>query len=225
MEFYTMRFTITALTASLMVSTAAFAANDSMKSAATAAPEAGAVTLSGTVDKLVDKDTFVLRDASGNRIDVNTASPLAVKEGDVVSVKGQKSPETMGMGVEISDAFVVAGAASASKGSPMSSAKTDDSRKQAKSESVAESANAGLSNIENLPEEGSVNLSGVVSRVSGSDSFTLSDSNGKSINVQTASAADVKQGDTVSVNGQIGDRLLGFGRQIEDAKVMIIGAK
>lgn len=225
-----MRFALTAFTASLLVSTAAFAAENTVRSGMNAAPQADAVTLSGTVDKLIDKDTFVLRDANGNKINVSSASALSVKQGDVVTVEGDKSANAG----NLEDASVVLGAASASRDmtvaqvidkKPKPTKEDGSSKNGAASSGNSGMVNANLSSLDNLPEEGTVNLNGTVSRVSGSDSFTLSDANGKTINVHTAASADVKQGDTVSVNGQIGDRLLGFGRQIEDAKVMVIGAK
>lgn len=100
-----MRYTIPAFTLSLMISTAAFA-ETTQKSAIDALPKEGAVSLSGTVDKIVDKDTFILRDASGKTIDVHTAANLNLQPGAYVSVKGEKTSEIAGMGEEIKAATV-----------------------------------------------------------------------------------------------------------------------
>lgn len=295
-----MRLTITALTASLLISTAAFAANDTVKSAIDALPAKGAVSISGTVDRVVDEDTFILRDASGKTIDVNGAAAHNVKVGQSVSVKGQKTAEVAGMGEEINAATVTGGvvgkattkaasltdkasekfanatdkteriAANSNATEPLdtpyanknnqaelpntaydvdvsrtknggveiSTDRTADVKRDAagvaihqegvkadmKADANVKADTSVLSNIDALPESGTVNLNGVVSRVSGTDSFTLEGANGKTINVQTASTATVKEGDSVKVSGQIGDRLLGFGRQVEGANVMVVGS-
>lgn len=297
-----MRLTITALTASLLVSTAAIAADTSVKSSIDALPAKGSVSISGTVDRVVDNDTFILRDAAGETIDVHSASALTVKEGQQVSVKGEKTAEVAGMGEEIKAASITGGAmgkvaakTTSTVGGLVDTAATKVSNVADKTERVAANATsveptdtpysnknnkadlpntaydvdvnrdkdgsinvsadrtadvkrdaAGaaihsdavradakvdakasapvLSNIETLPESGPVELSGVVSRVSGNDSFTLKGADGKTINVQTASTATVKEGDSVRVDGQISDRLLGFGKQVEGAKVMVVGS-
>lgn len=297
-----MRLTITALTASLLVSTAAIAADANVKSSIDALPAKGSVSVSGTVDRIVDNDTFILRDAAGQTIDVHSASALTIKEGQQVSVKGEKTAEIAGMGEEIKAASITGGAmgkvaakTTSTVGGLVDTASAKVSKVADKTERVAANATsvkptetpyaeknnhsdlpntaydvdvnrtkdgsinvsadrtadvkrdaAGvaihsdavkadakvdakasapvLSNIETLPESGPVELSGVVSRVSGNDSFTLKGADGKTINVQTASTATVKEGDSVRVDGQISDRLLGFGKQVEGAKVMVLGS-
>lgn len=300
-----MRLTITALTASLLVSTAAIAADANVKSSIDALPAKGSVSVSGTVDRIVDNDTFILRDAANQTIDVHSASALTVKQGQNVTVKGEKTDEIAGMGEEIKATSIVGGAmgkvaatttstvggvvdrttakvsemgektervaANATSVEPMetpyaaknnqaelpntaydvdvnrdkdgsinvSADRTADVKRDAAGVAIHSDAvkadakadvNVGanapvLSNIDTLPASGAVNLSGVVSRVSGDDSFTLKGADGKTINVQTATTSTVKEGDTVRVDGQISDRLLGFGKQVEGAKVMVVGAK
>lgn len=317
-----MRHTITvsALTAALLVSTAAYAQTASVGADASisALPDSGTVSLTGTVERVSNDTKFILRDAAGETIDVHTESKLSVKEGDMVSVKGEKTSEIAGIGNEIEKATVtVTDKASASaqattqmraenespaearnnteakktaaydadidvdadgdvaKTAEARTVNSDDKPANARDKNnrttaaydadvdvdvdgdvkqVAEagemtaaeataagtakanatanavagkatSATAALNDtIEALPKEGSVELNGVVDRVSNDTKFILRDASGKTIDVHTASTADVKAGDTVSVNGDMKSELLGFGRKIENAKVLELSA-
>ena len=64
-------------------------------------PQEGTVSLSGTVDKINNDTKFTLRDAAGEKIDINTSAKVAVNEGDSVNVDGRIQPEAAGMGREI----------------------------------------------------------------------------------------------------------------------------
>lgn len=255
--------TLTALSAALLVSTAAYAANTTVSSKATIGtlPEKGAVSLSGTVDRVVDGDTFILRDSADKTIDVHTASNVTVKKGDHVSVKGEKTAELAGMGEEINKATVTVGTHMASNSdmktmeTPYAAKNNTDPQKPAaydldadidvSAEKVADAGevtareatiatatdmeadvDTSITNdtIANLPKEGSVELNGVVAEVDSPDNFTLRDAAGKTIEVQTASNVEVAPGDTVSVNGNVKSKLLGLGRQIESAKVIVVSA-
>lgn len=280
-----MRITIPALTASLLISTAAFA-EGTAKSAIDALPERGVVTLSGTVERVSDEDTFILRDNAGKTIDVHTARVTPLNTGDQVTIKGEKTAEIAGIGEEIRSATVVefnemakvqkaepsmadrvmaSGPAVTPTDTPyanrnnqntppntaydvdvdrtqngieISADRTADVKRDAAGVAVpaaslnksgdtrsVESRNtASLSKIEALPPQGTVKLSGVVASVEGKNQFTLQDSVGKTINVKTTSAVDIKEGDAVNVSGMVDDRFLGFGRKIESAKVMVVGS-
>lgn len=286
-----MRITIPALTASLLISTAAFA-EGTAKSAIDALPEGGVVTLSGTVERVSDEDTFILRDNAGKTIDVHTARVTPVNVGDQVTIKGEKTAELAGIGEEIraatlvefntmakadakadvkaqepsvTDRIMASGPAVTPTDTPyanrnnqntppntaydvdvnrtqdginISADRTADVKRDAAgvalpaasvsksndTRSVETRTTASVNKIEALPAAGSVKLSGVVASVQGENQFTLEDSAGKTINVQTASAVNVKEGDSVNVSGMVDDRFLGFGRKIESAKVMVVGS-
>lgn len=325
--------TATALTAALLVSTAAYAGDMKVTSDATikALPEKGAISLSGTVDRVVDGDTFILRDSAGDTIDVHTAANVNVQKGDAVSVKGDKTAELAGIGKEINNATltvtdkiqglvsadgesttVVGNTASLDTNtkarvamknnenteSPAKASDNTESKKTAAydldvdadvdvdNQKVADAKASGKMNktadnsdtkktaaydldadvdvdanvekvadagemtakeatatatgmtssvmanadaqandiIDNLPKTGSVELSGVVTEVEGDNSFTLRDADGKTIDVKTASNVEVQKGDSVSVNGNMKSKLLGLGREIESAKVLVVSA-
>lgn len=83
---------------------------------------------------------------------------------------------------------------------------------------------ASKDTIGSLPREGSVELSGVVDKVSDEKTFILRDAEGKTIDIHTASNVEVRPGDMVSVNGNVKSKLLGLGREIESAKVLVVSA-
>ncbi|MCH2546385.1 MAG: hypothetical protein MK052_02080 [Alphaproteobacteria bacterium] len=341
--------TITALTAALLISTSAYAANVEVSTEATidSLPEKGAVSLMGTVDRVVDNDTFILRDTSGDTIDVHTSANYEANVGDMVSVKGDKTAEIAGMGEEIKNASVsvtdalgdtMASVTETATGSlaavtngaaldnntkarvamknedntksPKAARDNTDSKKTAAfdldvdadadvdkvadagdasaqttlqanaetprnaknntkgkntaayemdvdveadaskiadagemtaKEATAKADAAGKrvmahadattnkasealmgSTIKSLPKKGMVELNGIVAKVDNENSFTLRDSEGKTIDVHTASNVNVQPGDTVNVNGNVKSELLGFGREIESAKVLVV---
>lgn len=301
--------TLTAITAALLVSTSAFAMDMKASSEASidSLPDKGAVSLSGTVDKVIDGDTFILRDSEGETIDVHTASNVNVNKGDVISVKGDKTAEVAGIGEEINNASItlsgevkkmastakdtvknttaattgaVAGAVGAltsanidantkarvemkneeNMESPGKASDNTETKKTAaydidvdvdadtdkvasagemtageatrlsndKAEKAADRATSTVANVQGtidaLPKEGIAELNGVVAEVDNDQSFTLRDSEGKTIEVNTASNVEVQPGDTVSVNGNVKSKLLGLGREIESAKVLVVSA-
>ena len=94
--------TLGAFTATLLITTAALSADTNVKTSAVAKLEPGqTVTISGTVDRLSDEDTFILRDSTGKNVDVHTAGKLTVKQGDKVMVAGKVEDEVAGMGEQI----------------------------------------------------------------------------------------------------------------------------
>jgi hypothetical protein len=70
-------------------------------------PKSGMVTREGTVERVVDKDTFILRDKLTNKtVDVHTTGNNQVAVGDRVLVKGKAESEMLGMGHQIVSAAV-----------------------------------------------------------------------------------------------------------------------
>lgn len=241
---------MSAFALNLLASVAAFAAGEATNNAIENLPQGGEVKISGVVDKVVDADTFVLRDEAGDTIDIHVSSNLEAKAGDQVSVQGVLADEMAGVGKEITandvdiitsadqqsssgyDAQSTANAAvstetapSATAGIAASTASDTAAESDAVSpETTASSEAAASDTIATLPDEGSVALQGTVDSVSGDDSFTLRDADGSTIDVKSVSSVDVKAGDQVSVNGQIGSKMLGFGKEIDEAEVMVLGA-
>lgn len=223
-----MRITIPALTASLLISTAAFAETEA-RSAIDALPDQGVVTLSGTIESVTDEDTFILRDQAGNTIDIHTASITPVNPGDNVTVRGEKTDEMAGMGEEIRSATLVdydKPMAKSTAVSPLGDAPhvAHNQELDTPNITVREGVSREVTSIAALPKEGQVELTGVVASIDNKQEFTLKDATGETINVQSASTLDLREGDEVTVSGLLDDRFLGFGRQIERADVLVVGS-
>jgi hypothetical protein len=75
--------------------------------------------------------------------------------------------------------------------------------------------------IENIPDEGPIQVSGIVTWVEDDDEFTLADSTGD-VEVEMAEGAvkDVDIGDYVTITGNVDDNILQD--EIEDAQVAIV---
>ncbi len=100
--------TLTALAGALALQAgAAMAAGDTTNTTRTEIPKSGQVSLNGTVERVVDQDTFILRDqATGKTVDVHTNASLTIKAGDRVQVNGTAESEALGIGHEIVNASV-----------------------------------------------------------------------------------------------------------------------
>lgn len=83
------------------------------------------------------------------------------------------------------------------------------------------SANAGeFSTFENLPKQGRIAVSGTVARVNNDNKFTLRDTTGETIDVNSVSSVAVNEGDQVKVMGQVKSEFLGMGQEIEATDVV-----
>jgi uncharacterized protein YdeI (BOF family) len=71
-------------------------------------PPSGNVTLMGTVDRIADRDTFILKDENGYTIDVHTDNALQIRTGDRVQVLGMVQSEALGVGREVVHARISA---------------------------------------------------------------------------------------------------------------------
>lgn len=96
--------TSTAIAAALMLQAGfAFAEGDKTSEL----PKEGNVTRIGTVQRIVDENTFILLDQqTGQTVDVHTVNNLSLKEGTRVRVKGTADSDVLGMGHEIVNATV-----------------------------------------------------------------------------------------------------------------------
>lgn len=69
-------------------------------------PKKGLASIEGTVESIDSSSEFVLRDATGETIDVQSSTRLSLQAGDRVQVKGLVEAEAMGVGEEINSASV-----------------------------------------------------------------------------------------------------------------------
>lgn len=74
--------------------------------------------------------------------------------------------------------------------------------------------------VDALPSTGHVIIDGVVAKIDDPDSFTLKDSAGEMIDVDTSSEMSLSVGDKVSVTGEVKEKMMGMGHKIADASVM-----
>ena len=95
-----------------------------------------------------------------------------------------------------------------------------DSSPAALNSAAPAAAPSMLASIDQLPKSSRVTLRGTVQNVDGMDEFTLSDSTG-SIEVELSSAATVKEGETITVVGDV-EREWGK-RQLENAVITNTG--
>lgn len=170
-------------------------------------PKSGQVTISGVVTQLNGNRKFTLADSAGKTIDVNTADIIDIKKGDTVSVNGTLDSEFAGFGKEINNATI-------GHGINLDSTRGDDLS------FIAPASKKSNSAIENLPDRGMVEVSGIVSDVDGDKKFILTDSTGKTIDVHTKNDLKIKEGDSVKVIGEIESEALGVGEEIKASKVI-----
>ena len=57
--------------------------------------------ITGTVAQILDQDTFILRDANGQTIDVHTSQAASLTPGETVTLNGVVRDEFLGAGREI----------------------------------------------------------------------------------------------------------------------------
>ena len=189
-----------------LLSTSAMAAMTSIKDL----PSSGAVTLSGSVNKVKNEREFSLRDASGT-VDVNLKSNQSVvlKEGQKVTVNGMVDKGILGKSIDAT------------------SVQTEKSMSENVDESIEKNTNLSMegataTTVKALPKEGKVKLSGTVTDVDSEKKFTMKDSTG-SIDVslkESSEAAALKEGSEVTVIGYVDSGITG--KSLNATKVMVI---
>lgn len=172
-------------------------------------PDEGVVTLSGTVDSVENEREFTLRDATGTiGVDIESNESVVLKEGDRVTVSGTVDRDLAGTDINASrvdvDKGFVEGMSDAVQSIPGVS-----------------TADAQAFNIESLPKEGMVKVTGTVSDVDNEQAFTLKDKTG-SIDVDMASAekAALTEGAEVTVIGLVDSGLMS--RHLKASKVIVL---
>lgn len=110
-----MRYTLKTLCAL----TSALALQAGMAMAANDMPIKGKVSRVGTVESIVDGDTFILKDRlTDKNVDVHTTSTENLELGERVSVEGTARAEMIGMGHQIVNASVMPLNTSGAMGGP-----------------------------------------------------------------------------------------------------------
>jgi Bacterial OB fold (BOF) protein len=124
-------------------------------------PDEGMVTLQGTVDSIQNEREFTLRDATGTiDVDIESNQSLTLRKGDTVTLTGTIDKGVTGTDINASNVQV--------------------SKSMAQNVGDAIQSVPGVStntaqayNIDSLPDEGMVKVSGTVSDVDNEKEFTL----------------------------------------------------
>lgn len=177
-------------------------------------PDSGAVSVSGVVEKVSSSREFTLRDNSGS-IDVKlTASESAVlKQGDSVTVSGIIEKPVWGlMGRDISAASV----------------QVNKDLPTALSDAVTKTTGISMDKAEpvqigKLPDQGMVQITGTVYKISDQKNFTLKDATG-TVNVSIESDENVvlANGAEVTVTGFVNKGMLG--KKIKATHVILMSS-
>lgn len=101
--------------------------------------------------------------------------------------------------------------------SSVNSINNTDSKRNAAANNARE-----ISRIDDLPDNGAVNIKGVVSKVE-DKGFVLKDQDGKTIDVSSPSA--VSEGDQVSVKGEVKGAVFGIGDEIVANDVIVLSRR
>jgi uncharacterized protein YdeI (BOF family) len=188
-----------------LLSSTAMAANISVKTL----PDEGQVTINGVVDSVHNEREFTLRDNSGKiNVDIESSQSVVLKEGDEVTVTGKIDKDITGKDINASKVDVrkgiVQGVSDAVKGIPGVS-----------------TTSASAFNINSLPDNGMVKVTGTVTDVSGEKAFTLKDDTGTiDVDVESRQNAALTEGAKVTVIGNIDKGLLG--KDIKATEVIVI---
>ena len=182
-----------------------------------ALPEEGKIIFKGLVDSVDDDKTrFILRDSTGETIDVKSKTPVSFTKGSIVQVHGTMQDEAANMGEEIAAESVQVLRQYSAANAQNNNEKGSMIRADKKNSSIYTSVNS-------LPENGYVVFKGVVDSIDDEKTrFVLSDSEGETIDVHTAKAVEFDKGDTVQVSGIMKDETMGLGEEITAKEVQIV---
>lgn len=190
-----------------LLSTSALASIDSVKKL----NEGSRVTVSGTVDDVKNEREFTLRDQTGTiDVDIQSNQSVVLKEGDNVTVQGSLSKGIL-------NADIDASAVTVNKNVANAISDAIESRTSASFEG------ATSYDINNLPKEGLVKISGTVTDVDNEKEFTLRDMTGSiTIDIKSAEAAALTEGAEVTVIGYVDSGILG--KDIDARKVLVVSS-
>ncbi len=186
------------------------------------------VTLEGSVDSIRGYSSFMLKQQNGERIVVNSRRDLALQEGDQVTVLGRYETSLWDGKTVAAQDIRVEDAANESliprdELSHYGSAKVDAYADDTPID-VQNRKTSWYGSVNDLPEEGPVELSGTVINMDKGDSFLLKDQAGITIDVHVDKPMAFSIGDEVRVSGMMRDDFLGFGEEIAASEVTVISS-
>jgi len=199
------RFTTTVAVVTALLSTTALASVATIKNMA----DKSAVTITGHVESVDNSTEFTLKDTSGTiTVDMDKTASIVLKKGDKVTVSGLVDQDITGADINATKISVHESLVNAAADAIES--KTPVSFEGASSFDISE-----------LPNEGMVKISGVVTDVDSEKEFTLKDGTG-SIDVNldsSAQSASLKEGAEVTVIGHVDASVTGKG--INATKIIV----
>lgn len=174
-------------------------------------PKQGEVTISGIVSDINNEREFTLKDANGDKIDVDITSnqPIILKKGAKITVTGTIDKPLLGK-KDINATLI----------------NTEQEAQQSLGDTIAAHTATSLEGaeiyqIKDLPEEGLVKVSGTVINVANEKEFTLTDQTGTiDIDLEGGVAAAVKKGTKVTVIGYIDKGVIS--KDINATRVIIL---
>lgn len=177
-------------------------------------PDQGAVTVSGTVDKVKNERKFSLRDNSGVvDIAITSGESVVLKQGDKVTVSGAVEKSWFGLGGKYISA------------SNIDVHKDLKDLKTALTDAITETTGITLddakrTDIASLPNEGKVKLAGRVDTVENEKNFVLKDNTGAvAVNIESGQNMLLTQGAEVVVIGYVSNGMLG--KKLNATKVIV----
>lgn len=204
MKKFNKPFMVAGLTA-LLAGTALAASETTIKTL----PDEGQVSISGTVASVDNEREFTLRDETGTiGVDITSNQSVVLKKGDKVTVSGVIDSGITGTDINASNVTVH---------KDMSEAMGD----VIEGNTAISFEGATTYKVSQLPKEGLVKISGTVSKVSNEEKFTLRDDTGTiGVDMESAEAAALTKGATVTVIGYVDSGILG--KDINAKKVLVV---
>lgn len=188
-----------------LVSTSALAAITTVKSM----NNGSQVNVTGTVESVQNEREFTLRDKTGTiNVDIESDQSVVLKEGDNVTVSGMVDKDLFGTDINASKVMV---------NKNMAEAVGD----AIEGRTPISLEGATKYNINKLPKEGLVKVSGTVTEVDNEKEFTVKDSTGSiKVDVESAETAALTKGAEVTVIGYVDTNM--FGKDINARKVLVV---
>lgn len=190
---------LTLSTVAVLLSTAAYAAENSSVKNVKNMSNGQKVQVVGTVDSVNNEREFTLIDKAGEKIDVDIESnqSIVLSKGNEVTVMGAVDKDVTGTDINASNVEVIK--------NPLKAA-----GEVLEGNTAVSFDGATNSDIKNLPKSGLVKVDGTVKSVSSEKKFTLQDETGSiDVDVDSSQNAAVTKGAHVTVVGYVDKGLLG----------------
>lgn len=198
-------YSLTLAVTMALLSTSALAAINNIKDL----KNGSQISITGTVDKIQNEREFTLRDQTGTiGVDIASNQSVVLKPGDTVTING-----TLDKGLFSSD---------------IDASKVVVNKTVARAVGDAIEGNTGISlegatayNINTLPNQGLVKVSGTVTDVDNEKKFTMKDATGDiKVKVESPEKAALIEGAQVTVIGYVDNTM--FGKDINASKVLVV---